>query len=177
MTDDAQMFDADLPADVRALLADAEAAYSEPERAERALRAALDRAPDNLALRIAAYTFYFYAQRYDDAIPHAEACLAMAAAALGVPADWQRVGPESTDFSGFGRPQRLYLKSLVALGYCRARLGDHAGGEAILRKAASLDPKDQVGAGRLADVSARGGLDMDEDDEDGHDDSLSGAAT
>jgi tetratricopeptide (TPR) repeat protein len=165
MTYDIEAFKSDIPADILAILGDAEAAYSDPDQAERALLAALERAPDNLALRIATYTFYFYANRLDEAEPHAEACLAMAATALGVPSDWRLVGPDSARFDGVERPQRVYLKSLVALGYCRARLGDVEGGETLLRKAASLDPEDRVGAARLADVVARGGLD-DEDDED-----------
>jgi len=165
MTYDIEAFEADIPPDIQALLGGAETAYEDPDRAEQALHAALDKAPDNLALRVATYTFYFYANRLRDAMPHAEACLALAANALGLPQDWRLVGPESASFSGFERPQRVYLKSLVALGYCRARLGDVEGAETILRKAASLDPADRVGAGRLADVVARGGID-DEDDED-----------
>lgn len=163
MTYDIEALSADIPADIEALLGDAEAAYGDPDKAEKALRAALEKEPDNLALRVATYTFYFYANRLRDAMPHAEACLAMAGDALGVPRDWRLVGPESASFSGFERPQRVYLKSLVALGYCRARLGDVEGAETLLRKAASLDPEDRVGAGRLADVVARGGIE-DEDD-------------
>jgi tetratricopeptide (TPR) repeat protein len=163
MTYNIEAFKADIPADILAILGDAEAAHSDPDRAERALHAALEQAPDNLALRIATYTFYFYANRLRDAEPHAEACLAIAARALGVPEDWRRVGPDSAGFGGFERPQRVYLKSLVALGYCRARLGDLEGGEAVLRKAASLDPTDRVGAAHLAEVVARGGVD-DEDE-------------
>ncbi|MCP5364596.1 MAG: hypothetical protein H6905_05125 [Hyphomicrobiales bacterium] len=152
----------DIPDDILALLGDAKAAYSDPERAEAALHAALEQAPDNLSLRIAVYTFYFYANRLKDALPHAEACLAMAANALNVPADWREVNRDSARFEGFERPQRVYLKSLVALGYCRARLGDLQSGEMILRKAASLDPQDRLAAARLADVVARGGQDDDE---------------
>ncbi len=163
-TDELDAFETDLPEDIRALLADADAALSRPEAAQRAFDTALALAPDNLSLRIAAYTFYFYSHRLEEAIPHAEACLALAGEALGLPADWRRVDRESADFAGFERPQRVYLKSLVALGYCRARLGELAAGEALLRHAASLDPQDRVGAGRLADVVAGGGIDDDDED-------------
>ena len=163
MTYDIEAFQSDIPPDILALLDDAEAALSRPEEAERALKAALDTAPGNLPLRIAAYTFYFYANRLAEALPHGEACLAMAAEALELPQDWRQVEPDSADFDTFERPQRVYVKSLVALGYCRARLGDVVAGEELLRKATSLDPHDRAGAGRLADVVARGGVD-DEDD-------------
>ena len=128
------------------------------------MRAALEKAPDSLALRVTAYSFYFYANRLREAMPHAEACLTMAANALGIPEDWRLVGPENARFAGFERPQRVYLKSLVALGYYRARLGDVEGAETMLRTAANLDPEDVVGARRLADVVARN--EIDEQDKD-----------
>ncbi len=174
MTNDIDVLDADIPDDIRAILGDAEAAYSDPHRADQAICEAVDHAPDNLSVRIAAYTFYFYVKRYADAIGHAEACLTIAAKALGQPADWRRVNTETADFSGFGRPQRVYLKSLVAIGYCKARLGDLEGGEAILRAVARFDPQDHVGAGRLADVIARRGVDP-EDDEGSSDANATGA--
>lgn len=68
MTYDIEAFNADIPADILAILGDAEAAYSDPDQAERALLAALERAPDNLALRMATYTFYFYANRRDPSV-------------------------------------------------------------------------------------------------------------
>lgn len=165
MTYDIEAFESDIPVEIKAILGDAETPYEDPERAEQALRVALEKAPDNLALRVATYTFYFYANRLGEAMPHAKACLNMAANALGLPEDWRQVQPDSAQFSGFERPQRVYLKSLVALGYCLARLGEVEEAEAILNKAASLDPLDRVGAGRLADVVVRGGLDLDDDED------------
>lgn len=154
MTYDIEAFRADIPDDILALLGKGE---DEMDRAEQdaRLQAAVAAAPDNLPLRIAAYAFYFYASRLQEAIPHGEACLAIAARALGVPEDWRQVGPASADFSSVERPQRTYLKSLYALGYCQARLGEDELAEAMLRKAASLDPEDQVGASELADLVAR----------------------
>lgn len=110
----------------------------------------------------AAYKFFFYANRLDQALPHAEACLAMAGDALALPRNWCVVTSDSARFAGFDRPQRIYLQSLIAIGYCRARLGDTESGEALLRQAARLDPQDRMGAGRLADVVARGGIDDEE---------------
>ena len=110
MLHDTEELEADIPPDALAVLADARDAYSDRDKAEAALDAALKLAPDNLALCVVAYKFFFYANRLDDALPHAEACLAVA-------------------------------------------------GDALLRQAASLDPQDRIGAGRLADVVARGGID------------------
>lgn len=165
MFDNIDTMDAEIPESVRAILAAAESPYSQREQAEQALQTAVQEAPDNLALRMATYTFYFYANRLQQAIPHAEACLAIAGRALGVEDDWRSVGPDSAGFNSLDRPQRVYLKSLVALGYCRARLGDLQGGTELLQKAASLDPEDRLGAAALAARVARGGA-QDEDDED-----------
>ncbi len=162
MTINLTAFTTDMPEDVLAILRNAEASDGTPEQTEQALQAALVHAPDSLPLRIATYAFYFYANRLEEAIPHAEACLTMAATALGVPVDWREVSPESAEFGGFDRPQRVYLKSLVALGFCHARLGQRDDGVAILRKAASLDPQDQLGAALMADVIARGIVDDDD---------------
>lgn len=167
---DIEAFKADIPDGISALLGGASAPSSNAAEAERALNAALETAPDSLGLRIAAYTFYIYANRPREAIPHAEACLALAAEALGVPADWRLVGPDSAPFGELERPQRVYLKSLVAIGYCRARLGDVDGAEMLLRKAASLDPGDRAGAAALADLIARHRNAGEADDEDGGDD-------
>lgn len=165
MAFDIDAFETDMPAEILAILRDAETPYTRSEQAQAAVRAAVEQAPDNLALRIAAYTFCVYVNRLDDAVPHAEMCLVIAARALDLPEDWRLVGPDSADFGRLERMPRVYLKSLLALGFCRARLGDREGGEELLRKAASLDPQDRIGAGELADVIAHGGVR--EDGEDG----------
>ncbi len=161
---DGEAFEADIPPEILAILGDATAPHSQPEQAEQAIAVALQRAPDNLGLRIVAYGFYFYNNRLKEALPHAEACLAIAAGTLGLPGDWRSVSAESADFGVLEQPQRVYLKSLVALGYCRARLGDLEAGEALLRKAASLDPQDQLGATALADLVARRGIDNEDEE-------------
>jgi hypothetical protein len=154
MSIDIDIFDDDIPDDVRAMLGEDEDDMDRAEQEQR-LIAAVAAAPDNLALRIAAYAFYFYDSRLQEAIPHGDACLALAARGLGIAEDWRQVSPESATFSGFERPQRVYLKSLYALGYCWARLGEDDIAEEMLRKAASLDPEDRVGATELADLVAR----------------------
>lgn len=166
MTYDIDAFKADIPDDILALLGEGEDDMEQDEQDKR-MQAAIAAAPDNLPLRIAAYSFYFYANRLKEALPHGEACLAIAARALGVPEDWQQVTSESADFASVERPQRTYLKSLYALGYCQARLGEGELGEAMLRKVASLDSENQVAAGELADLIARrdGRLPMLKEDE------------
>lgn len=154
MTDTINAFKADMPEPILAMLGEGKEDMGHAEQEQR-LQAAIAAAPDNLPLRIAAYAFYFYANRLKEALPHGEACLAIAARALGVTEDWRQVSPESADFASVERPQRTYLKSLYALGYCQARLGEHDAAEEMLRKVAALDPEDEFAATQLADMVAR----------------------
>lgn len=108
-SDEIEAFAADISPQVLAILEKAETPHTRPEPAEAVVLAAL---------------------------PHADACLAMAAAALGVAADWCDVHADSAVVPAL---------RVVALGYCPARLGDGDGGAALLRKAAALDPEDRIG--------------------------------
>jgi hypothetical protein len=140
-----------------AILEGARAARTDPKTSERAVIAAVGMAPDDLDVRIGAYKFYFYNARLVEALPHAEAVLGMAARRLNVAADWRQVRATDRDFSSLDKPERLFMQSLVALAYCRARVGDIDEGLVGLSKAAELDPLDRFGARRLMEVIRRGG--------------------
>ena len=145
-----------------AVLEGARAARTAPEASEAAVREAVAIAPDDLAVRMGAYKFYFYNGRLAEALPHAEWCIAAAARALGLPQDWRAVAPGTAAFDGFDKAPRFFLQSLIAWGYCKARIGDLAAGLEALAKATALDPTDKFGAARLAEVVRREGRD-DED--------------
>lgn len=146
-----------------ATLEGARAARTAPEISEAAVLAALALAPDDLAVRMAAYKFYFYGARLAEALPHAAWTVAHAARALALPEDWRRIEPGSAAFDTLDEGPRLLLQSLLAWGYCKARLGELADGIEAMTKVAALDPHDRFGAARLADVVRREGR----DDEDG----------
>lgn len=149
---DIDPLEADIPSAAKEALAAAQNPYTAKKEAETALKKALEIAPDNLSLQMAAYKFYYYASDMTNAAHHAGVCLTMAAEVLQLPRDWKQVTSTSVDFDTFDRAQRVYLQSLMALGYCHARLGDKALSLELLEKAASLDPKDRLGAKRLAEV-------------------------
>ncbi|PTW51545.1 hypothetical protein [Rhodovulum kholense] len=130
-------------------LANAPGARSDPEGTARAVEAALEAAPDDLNIRLGAYRFYFYAHRFAEAIPQAEAILAQTARRLNIPADWRAVGPADAAFSAPETAPGLYLQALIALAYCHMRLGDMTRGWACLDKALTLDPTDRFAAYRL----------------------------
>lgn len=149
------------------VLARARAARTDPAAAEAAVLEAVRLAPDDLAVREAAYKFYFYNARLAEALPHGEACLALAGRALGLAAEVARVAPTDAAFDTLDKAPRLYLQCLVALGYLEARLGRSEAALVTFGHVVRLDPLDRFGAARLAAVVARGGVDP--DDEDGQD--------
>lgn len=152
----------DAAAEALALLEGARSARTEPETSEAAVLAALARAPDDLAVRMAAYKFYFYNSRLREALPHAAWTIVHAARALALPDDWCRVEPGTAAFATLDKGPRLFLRSLLAWGYCKARIGDLAEGIAAMEKVAALDPLDRFGAARLAEVVRREGRDDDD---------------
>jgi len=148
--------DLDTPPDPFAILEGARAARSEPERSEAAVLAALQVAPNDRDVRIGAYKFYFYAHRLAEAAPHAAWCIRDGARALGLPEDWRRLAPGSVDCTGYPKPQRFLVQSLVAWGWCKARGGEIEDGLAALAKAVEIDPSDGFGAARIAAILVAG---------------------
>ncbi|MDK9696674.1 MAG: hypothetical protein OEL76_09800 [Siculibacillus sp.] len=151
--------EADAASAALALLEGARAARSDPETSETAVLAALALAPDDLDVRIGAYKFYFYNSRLREALPHAAWTIAHAARALGLPEDWRKVEPGAAAFDTLDEGPRLFLQSLLAWGWCKARLGDLAEGIEAMTRVARLDPHDRFGAARLAEVVRREGRD------------------
>lgn len=148
--------------DAAALLAGAEAARSRPVESAAAIDRALEAAPDDPEVRLAACRFHFYAHDHAAALIHARALLLHAARRLNLPADPELVRPGDADFPEPDFAPGLHLQALVAIGYCAARLGDGAQARVALAKAAALDPSDRFGGARLlARVEAAG---ADEDD-------------
>lgn len=149
----------DAVSEALAVLEGARAARSAPEQSEAAVLAALALAPDDLAVRMGAYKFYFYDHRLAEALPHAAHVVAAAARNLGLAEDWRALAPGSAAFDTYDEGPRLLLQSLIAWGYCQARIGALDDGRAALLKAAELDPADKFGARRLIAVLDRGGRD------------------
>jgi hypothetical protein len=145
------------------ILEGAREARSDYVASREAVEKALALAPEDMRARMGAYKFYLYNHRLDQAALHAEWLLGRFGDDLGVSRDWRAVAPESAAFSSLDSAPRRYLQALIALGYCRARCGDLAGGRELLAKAERLDPGDRFGAGRLLAVLDRpGGADEDE---------------
>lgn len=124
--------------------------------AESAIRSAVALAPSDLDVRVAAYRFYFYNHRLEDAAQHAAEIIVLAARRLNIAIDWRAV---RTDEAAFDEPDAvpsIYLQSLLAWGYCMVRLGKEAEGRLALAKVVELDARDRFGAKRLVAIVDRG---------------------
>ena len=152
----------DGPRDPMEILEGARAARTAPRESEAAVLAALQVAPDDRAVRMGAYKFYFYNGRLAEAVPHADWCIRDGARALGLSEDWRRVAPGTAAFDTFDKAPRFFLQSLIAWGYCKTRSGDVEAGLEALARATELDPTDKFGVKRLIAVIEGGGRDDDD---------------
>nr|WP_294504100.1 hypothetical protein [uncultured Rhodopila sp.] len=167
MQDDAWLerryYGGDLPAAAERALHAVGLDWQDEAAAEGHIYEALELAPGHLAVQIAAYKFYFYRHRLNEALPYARACLAETLRRNQLPADWRDVSPADAAFTSLDSEPRMMLFSLVAYGYVLARLGRIEEGRAALTKVTELDPDDRMGARRLLAVIDGAGRD-DEDD-------------
>ncbi len=166
MLDEIDGLPLDLPDEAEAALKAAGAQWHDEAAAEAKVLEALALAPDALAARIGAYKFYFYRHRFDEALPHAQSCVAFAAHALGLSSDWRKIGPTDAAFVGsvvtLAPLPKLLMQTLIATGYVFARLGRIWESEEALSKVVELDPSDRLGASRLLATVRRGGVEEDD---------------
>jgi len=147
-------FEESLPAEVEALIQKAGGLYGEGE-AEPPLLEALKLAPESLNVLVAAYRFYYYQHRLEDALRLAGRALAITARRLDIPLDWQRLAAEHISQGGPSAMalMRFHLLSLKAEAYLLLRLGRKDEGRAILTKLLELDGNNRLGARQLLEVA------------------------
>ncbi|MCA0994644.1 MULTISPECIES: hypothetical protein [Roseobacteraceae] len=141
------------------LLAGAEAPHSNPEEGAEVIAAALEAAPDDAEVRLAAYRFYYYTHDYAAARMQAHVLLGHVARRLNVSPDWREVRATDADFTAHEFAPGMFLQVLVAIGYCAARTGQRSEAEDVLAKAAELDPTDRFGGRWILDILAQSGDD------------------
>jgi len=146
-------FEDELPAEAERLIAQAAAEYGDPA-AELSLLRAHMLAPENLSVLVGLYRYYFYQHRLADALVVAERAMQLSGRHLGLPTDWNlldetRLGSAAANSFGL---LRFYLLALKAASVVLLRLGQIADSRARLIKLASLDSRDQLGAGKLLEV-------------------------
>jgi tetratricopeptide (TPR) repeat protein len=152
-TDCKLYFEDPLPAEAEALIAQAAQEYGEPS-AELALLRAHLLAPENLTVLVGLYRYYFYQHRLTEALQVAERAMSLSGRHLGLPTDWNQIDENrlgSAAANSFGL-LRFYLLALKAASVVLLRLGHIAASRARLIKLATLDSRDQLGAGKLLEV-------------------------
>ncbi len=146
-------FEEPLPAEAERLIAQAAREYGEASAEFSLLRAHL-LAPENLTVLVGLYRYYFYQHRLDDALVVAERAMQLSGRHLGLPSDWNRIDEAQLGqaaANSFGL-LRFYLLALKAASVVLLRLGQIPASRARLSKLASLDSRDQLGAGKLLEV-------------------------
>ena len=146
-------FEDPLPAEAEALIAQASQEYGEPT-AEMALLRAHLLAPENLTVLVGLYRYYFYQHRLEDALHVAERSMQLSGRHLGLPVDWSQIDESqlgAAAANSFGL-LRFYLLALKAASVVLLRLGRIGASRARLIKLATLDNRDQLGAGKLLEV-------------------------
>jgi len=152
-TDCELYFEEAMPARVESLIALASANYGSVE-AELGLLQAFLLAPENLAVLVSLYRYYFYQHRLDDAETVAERAMAVTADRLGLPRHWQKLD-EGAAAAGAARSfgmLRFYLLALKASAIISLRQGKLDDARQRLEKLMELDSRDQLGAGALMTV-------------------------
>ena len=147
-------FEESLPPDVETLLQQAGELYGDGE-AEPLLVEALRLAPESLNVLVAAYRFYYYQHRLNDALNIAGLALAVTSRRLEIPADWNVLTSAHVSQAGPAAMAlvRFHLLSLKAEAYLLLRLGRTMEGRAMLLKLLELDSHNRLGAKQLLEVA------------------------
>jgi tetratricopeptide (TPR) repeat protein len=146
-------FDEPISAEVEELIETAAQSYG-TEEAEAALLSAHALGPQQLAVLVALYRYYFYQHRLEDALLVGESALAVTGQRLKFPEDWQYLNADHVG-AGVMRSMgllRFYLMVLKAIGYVHLRLGHYVTGIAMLEKLVELDSHDRLGCKALLEV-------------------------
>ncbi len=147
----------DLPSEAERALRRAGLSWHDEAEAERCLAQAASLAPGHLAVLVAHYRYHFYKHHYEAAARHARDCLAVVAARLGIPCEFEAVQSEQADFTGDDPLVRFWLFGMQAYGYVLLRLGERERGTSALEKVAALDRNDYTKTRVLLDVIRQAG--------------------
>lgn len=140
--------------EVERLIERASAEYG-TEKAEASLLHAYFLAPENLAVLVALYRYYYYQHEYIKAIKIACRAMATAGNRLGLPRNWKNINEacmgEAVMIS-MGL-LRFYLLSLKGAAYLSLRLNRIDAGIEMLKKLVELDPRDRLQVKFLLDMA------------------------
>ncbi|HFB2048281.1 MAG: hypothetical protein HRT83_06095 [Hyphomicrobiaceae bacterium] len=137
---------------VMQILKTAHTVRSDPDTAEKSIQYALQLAPHNIDAHIGAYRFYFYNQRYSDALQHAQFIIEHSARRMNICIDWQKVLPTDSDFTLKEYVPGLYLQALLAWGFSNIKSGNVSKGREAVVKVIEIDPSDRFNARSILSI-------------------------
>ncbi len=142
--------DEEMPQIISDLLAQAANDYA-TGTAEFPLLRAYFLAPENLAVLVALYRFFFYQHRTEEALLVAQRCLDVTGKRLNLPA-WQQLTTDIIDATQSMGLVRFYLLALKGAAYLKLRLRQFEEARQMINVIMSLDTKDQLGCSLLLNV-------------------------
>ena len=153
---DGLYFDEPVVPEVEELLNEASSA-GRTKLAENRLMRAYFLQPDHLSVLVALYRYFYYKQRYEDALLVAERALEISGKQLGLRTDWEGM---SVDELGYGVMvsmglTRFYLHALKAVGFIFLRMRNIDEALERLNKVAELDKSDQFGVRPLIEIAIK----------------------
>lgn len=159
-------FDQPLPAEVDELIANAAEHYDADGRtdtAEHSLMRAYFLAPEHQTVLVALYRFFYYRQRYAEALTVADRAIALAARELGLDTDWRRISPSALNQAATESMvlTRFLLLALKGAGFLLMRMQRPAEALERLEKAAAIDDSDRLGLGDMLDWARRAATEAD----------------
>lgn len=147
-------FDEPCPPVVAALLAEAAEGYA-AGAGEAPLLRAYFLAPEQLAVLVGLYRFYFYQHRHADADIVAVRAMNVSGARLELPTDWSDVGERA--LAGAASRSigllRFWMLALKARALLALRDGRLEAGRRMLARLVELDQRDRLGVKALYDIS------------------------
>jgi len=148
--EDSVIFARDIDPEINARLQQAVACAHDFERARDLMLEAMALDPDQLAVHIALYKFYFYRGYLDEAEAIVMQALDRASQQGQFTADWRNLTVDSANWRAGDGPERVFLYSLKALSFICLRKQKRQTALDILNKLEDLDPDDQVGSSVIA---------------------------
>ena len=151
-----------VPADVKNLLKLAADKWDNTEIAEKYINEALAKSPENIDVLVTAYRFFFYKNKFPQALEAAEKVINIVKQAEKLPDDWQEL--KSILMHRQNDPLiRLYLSAYAGSGFILARLGQLEKAKEISARVKEIDEKNEFGASVVFDILMRSPEDEDED--------------
>jgi tetratricopeptide (TPR) repeat protein len=149
-------FDQPPPTEVDELIAAAAEQYG-TDAAEHSLMRAYFLAPEHQSVLVALYRFFYYRQRYVDALVVADRAIALASRDLGLNPDWRAL--EAAELNRAAAQSmvltRFLLLALKGAGFLLMRLDRPAEALERLEKAALVDDSNRLGLTDLLEWARR----------------------